>query len=65
MYGGEDKDYRRNSDLSYLTNQGVECDQYDSSLKNNRSVNLHSAQELINIIHGGTNSVSYALPYPR
>ncbi|CDG20007.1 conserved protein of unknown function [Xenorhabdus poinarii G6] len=34
LYGGEEKDYLRNSNLSHLTNQRVECVQYDISNPN-------------------------------
>ncbi|MBD2816564.1 phage regulatory protein/antirepressor Ant [Xenorhabdus sp. Flor] len=34
LYSGEDRDYIRKADLLYLTNQGVECIQYDSSNPN-------------------------------
>ncbi|WP_339373874.1 Rha family transcriptional regulator [Xenorhabdus miraniensis] len=34
LYGGEDKDYIRKADLLYLTNQGVNCIQYDKSNAN-------------------------------
>ncbi|MEQ1969380.1 Rha family transcriptional regulator [Xenorhabdus nematophila] len=34
LYGGEDKDYIRKADLLYLTNQGVDCIQYDQSNAN-------------------------------
>ncbi|MCP9270349.1 Rha family transcriptional regulator [Xenorhabdus sp. XENO-1] len=41
LYGGEDKDYIRKADLLYLTNQGVECIQYDKSNSNAWEYNLN------------------------
>ena len=51
LLGGEDSDYARNSNLSYLTNQHVRCNQYDS--KNPNAWEYHISRRYTEILITG------------
>ncbi|RKS87338.1 phage antirepressor YoqD-like protein [Orbus hercynius] len=51
LLGGEDADYVRNSNLSYLTNQHVRCEQYDS--KNPNAWEYHISRRYTEILITG------------